>query len=280
MRAQILTYIGHIDTSPDQILLSITMKLAAATLLYLAAAKAWVVPPPLAHSGSAYEEAEIPACSVNSPHPCSCPAGTSYIYIQTYFSWGANAWSVRNLTGNFSDLSWVPQPIKATIGPDNTVGSFRLTTIAGDVGAFDWLEEITEYATKDDGSFTWAFEVKNVPLKFPNGQGEFAGEWERFEARAASEHQTDVYWTLYGCHTGGTHTFPVFQRYCYSHVNQTLADMGVLKGTTTNFYAEIKMGHRAGALTKPTQILTDFEKPAAESLEYVMARKGVRVELK
>jgi hypothetical protein len=36
----------------------------------------------------------------------------------------------------------VPQPIKITIGPENTVGSLRLTTIQGDVGAFDWLEQV------------------------------------------------------------------------------------------------------------------------------------------
>ena len=41
-----------------------------------------------------------------------------------------------------SDLGWVPQPIKLTIGPDNTVGSYRLTTIHIDVGVIDWFEEV------------------------------------------------------------------------------------------------------------------------------------------
>jgi hypothetical protein len=40
-------------------------------------------------------------------------------------------------------LGWVPQPIKKTIGPDNTVGSFRLTSVALDIGVFDWLEEVS-----------------------------------------------------------------------------------------------------------------------------------------
>jgi hypothetical protein len=41
-----------------------------------------------------------------------------------------------------SDLDWVPQPIKLTIGPHNTVGSYRLTTIHIDVGVLDWFEEV------------------------------------------------------------------------------------------------------------------------------------------
>jgi hypothetical protein len=80
--------------------------------------------------------------------------------------------------------------------------------------------QITEYSNKDDGSFTWAFELKNgrlswsseystltrsVPMDFQKAPGRFEGEWEKFEARAAGEHQTDIYWTLYSCHTGGTH---------------------------------------------------------------------------
>ncbi|KAL9122889.1 MAG: hypothetical protein Q9187_000560 [Circinaria calcarea] len=177
-----------------------------------------------------------------------------------------------------SDLSWVPQKLKQTIGPDNTVGSFRLTTVPLDVGTFDWLEEITEYTTEDDGSFTWAFELKNVPMDFQKAPGRFEGEWERFEARAAGDHQTDIYWTLYSCHTGGTHSFPDFQMYCHDHVHQTLTDMGALKGTTTQPYSDIKIGHRSGAWSKPeTTTIAHGPKPSVEeeAQQYVMARKDV-----
>lgn len=107
------------------------------SILALAAtASAWVMSPPPV-------EDETPApCSATSPLPCTCPEGTEFYYLQTWFSWGANAWDVYNLTGNFSNLDWVPQPIKLTIGPDNTVGSYRLTTIHIDVGVFDWFEEV------------------------------------------------------------------------------------------------------------------------------------------
>jgi hypothetical protein len=73
------------------------MKLSILTLALVAAtASAWLVRPPPAQ---VEEEAPAP-CSVNSPLPCTCPAGTEFFYLQTWFSWGANAWSVYNLTGN------------------------------------------------------------------------------------------------------------------------------------------------------------------------------------
>ena len=75
------------------------MKFGAVAVFFLSTAAAWVVPPPSTVAAVDFE-AEIPPCGVDAPHPCSCPKGTSYLYIQTYFSWGANAWSVRNLTGN------------------------------------------------------------------------------------------------------------------------------------------------------------------------------------
>ncbi|KAH8890705.1 hypothetical protein GQ53DRAFT_807088 [Thozetella sp. PMI_491] len=240
-----------------------------ALALVAATASAWLVRPP-----TALVEEAPPPCAVDSPLPCTCPTGTEFFYLQTWFSWGANAWSVYNLTGNFSDLSWVPQPIKLTIGPHNTVGSYRLTTIHIDVGVFDWFEEITEYSVEDDGSFVWAFELKNVPLEFPDGKGgSFAGEWERFEGRAAGEHQTDIYWNIYGCHSGGTHTFPLFQRYCLDHVNATLSEMGVLKGTTTEPFSEIWMGHKTGAVTKPGN-LPPFRDPGQQ---YPLGRNGGRL---
>ncbi|KAI0476268.1 hypothetical protein GGR56DRAFT_641920 [Xylariaceae sp. FL0804] len=251
--------------------------LAAVSPLLLSTAHAWLVPPPqdATISAAASQPETPPPCGVGAPHPCSCPDGTNYVYIQTWFSWGANAKDVYDLTGNFSDLSWVPQPIKITIGPDNTVGSYRLTTIAGDVGTFDWFEEITEYNVEDDGSFAWAFELKNVPLVFPDGSpGRFDGEWERFEARNAGEHQTDVYWTLYGCHNGGTHTFPVFQRYCHDHVHETLTQMGLLKGVTTEPFSDIVMGHKSGALYRPGDDEPAFSR---ENAQWILARKGVRL---
>lgn len=49
--------------------------------------------------------------------------------------------------------------------------------------------------------------VPLAPLEFPDGKGgSFAGEWERFEGRAVGEHQTDMYWNIYGCHSGGSHS--------------------------------------------------------------------------
>jgi hypothetical protein len=222
------------------------------------------------------EEMNPEPCSKDSPLPCACPAGTEFFYLQTWYSWGANAWDVYNLTGNFSNLDWIPQPIKLTIGPDNTVGSYRLTTINIDVGVFDWFERITDYSVDEDGSFVWAFELVNTPLIFPDGSGgSFAGEWERFEGHAAGEHQTDVYWNIYGCHSGGTHTWPLFQRYCLNHVNETLHEMGVLKGTTTEPFSEIWMGNKDRALakseSKPSHL--DDKKGA----QYILSRKGFKV---
>ncbi|KAH7319603.1 hypothetical protein B0I35DRAFT_215553 [Stachybotrys elegans] len=243
------------------------------------AASAWLIPPPSpAQEAVTPVEAtkDIPPCGINAPQPCRCPEGTAYVYIQTWFSWGANAKDIHKLTGNFSDLSWVPQPIKITIGPDNTVGSYRLTTIHGDVGTFDWFEEITEYELKDDGSFVWAFELKNVPLAFPDGSpGRFAGEWERFQATAAGEDQTDVYWTLYGCHNGGTHTFPEFQRYVVAHVDATMKEKGLLKGTTTEPFCEVFLGDENSAPSKKER-LSAF---TAQDQQYILNRKGVRLQL-
>lgn len=63
-------------------------------LAIAATASAWVMSPPPV-------EEETPApCSSTSPLPCTCPEGTEFYYLQTWFSWGANAWSVYNLTGN------------------------------------------------------------------------------------------------------------------------------------------------------------------------------------
>ena len=44
-------------------------------------------------------KAPVP-CSKSSPLPCTCPEGTEFFYLQSWFSWGANAWSIYNLTGN------------------------------------------------------------------------------------------------------------------------------------------------------------------------------------
>lgn len=43
--------------------------------------------------------------------------------------------------------------------------------------------------------------------------------------------------------------FPLFQRYCINHVNETLHEMGVLKGITTDPFSEIWMGQKTGALS-------------------------------
>lgn len=75
----------------------VTMKLSVLHLaLATATASAWLVRPPLAR----VEHEAPPPCAVDSPLPCTCPEGTEFFYLQTWFSWGANAWSVYNLTGN------------------------------------------------------------------------------------------------------------------------------------------------------------------------------------
>jgi hypothetical protein len=43
----------------------------------------------------------------------------------------------------------------------------------------------------------------------------------------------------------------LFQRYCIDHVNATLSEMGVLKGTTTEPWSEIWMGQKENVLAKP-----------------------------
>lgn len=43
----------------------------------------------------------------------------------------------------------------------------------------------------------------------------------------------------------------MFQRYCLNHVNETLAEMGVLKGTTTEPWSEIWMGQKTNVLAGP-----------------------------
>jgi len=42
----------------------------------------------------------LPDCSQTSPQPCKCPAGTDYNTCTTYVTIGANAFDVRNLTGD------------------------------------------------------------------------------------------------------------------------------------------------------------------------------------
>lgn len=75
----------------------VTMKFSVLNLALVAAtASAWLVRPPVA----LVEEEAPPPCAVDSPLPCTCPEGTEFFYLQTWFSWGANAWSVYNLTGN------------------------------------------------------------------------------------------------------------------------------------------------------------------------------------
>ena len=67
--------------------------------------------------------------------------------------------------------------------------------------------------------------------------------------------------------------------YCHDHVHQTLTDMGVLKGTTTKPYSDIKIGHRSGALSKPEATTIAYGQPSyEEAQQYAIARKGVRVE--
>jgi hypothetical protein len=39
-------------------------------------------------------------CSVTCSQPCKCPAGTDYNTATTYLTVGANAFDVRNLTGD------------------------------------------------------------------------------------------------------------------------------------------------------------------------------------
>jgi hypothetical protein len=65
----------------------------------------------------------------------------------------------------------------------------------------------------------------------------------------------------------------LFQRYCLDHVNATLSEMGVLKGTTTEPFSEIWMGHKNGALTKPGN-LPPF---GDHGQQYPLGRKGVRL---
>lgn len=69
--------------------------------------------------------------------------------------------------------------------------------------------------------------------------------------------------------------------YCHDHVHQTLTDMGVLKGTTTKPYSDIKIGHRAGALAKPETTITAYGQPSYEDAQqYFMVRKGVHMDEK
>jgi hypothetical protein len=63
----------------------------------------------------------------------------------------------------------------------------------------------------------------------------------------------------------------LFQRYCLDHVNATLAEMGVLKGTTTEPFSEIWMGRKAGAVTKPGN-MPSFGDGGQQ--QYLLDRKG------
>jgi hypothetical protein len=69
--------------------------------------------------------------------------------------------------------------------------------------------------------------------------------------------------------------------YCHDHVHQTLTDMGVLKGTTTKPFSDIKIGHRSGALFKPEPTTIAYGQPSyEEAQQYAIARKGVRLDEK
>lgn len=68
--------------------------------------------------------------------------------------------------------------------------------------------------------------------------------------------------------------FPLFQRYCLNHVNATLAEMGVLKGTTTEPWTEMWMGSKSGVPSK----LKGLKQPYGdEGAQYLLSRKGFRV---
>lgn len=47
---------------------------------------------------------ELPECSRTSSQPCKCPSGTVYHTCTTYSTVGANAFDVRNLTGDCTPL--------------------------------------------------------------------------------------------------------------------------------------------------------------------------------
>ena len=54
----------------------------------------------LALLASAALGAALPACSSNSPTPCSCPSGTSYEQSVTFAVIGATAVDVQTLTAD------------------------------------------------------------------------------------------------------------------------------------------------------------------------------------
>lgn len=157
----------------------------------------------------------------------------------TYLTVGANAFDVRELLGDFYNLDWVPQTVRDPTGPDNEVGSTRLTVIAIDVGMYEWLEELTRYELGPDGSFLWAFKVANVPLEFHEVPGMFAGEFISMKTDFISENQTQISWNLYGCHSGGMHRYSEFQRMVLTRVNGLLEKDGKIKGNSKTAWSEI-----------------------------------------
>lgn len=55
---------------------------------------------PLATALAVPTTRDLPECSQTSAQPCKCPAGTTYNTCTTYVTVGANAYDVRNLTGD------------------------------------------------------------------------------------------------------------------------------------------------------------------------------------
>ncbi|CAG8960040.1 hypothetical protein HYFRA_00013228 [Hymenoscyphus fraxineus] len=181
----------------------------------------------------------LSSCSETSDQPCRCPEGTDYMTATTYLTVGANAFDVRELLGDFYNLDWVPQKVVDPTGPDNKVGSTRLTVIAIDVGMYEWLEELTRYELGPDGSFLWAFKVANVPLKFHEVPGRFAGEFISMKTDVISSNQTQISWNLYGCHSGGMHRYSEFQRMVLTRVNGLLEEAGKITGDSETAWSEI-----------------------------------------
>ncbi|KAI9785100.1 MAG: hypothetical protein M1816_000511 [Peltula sp. TS41687] len=208
-------------------------------------------------------------CSRTSPQPCKCPAETTYHTCTSYVTVGANAFDVYNLTGDckqqihFSrtnldgppslwcgfryakyvwDLSWIPQPVNKTHGPDNTVGSIRSTYINSDIGVYEWVEEPA------------------VPVYFHHGPGAFAGEWITFKGEYVDEYETKISWNVYGCHSGGMHseaispakTQPKTSRYVLSRIQSLLLKDGKIKGDNSDPYSVVGLPQKMALTSRLT----------------------------
>ncbi|KAL3435005.1 hypothetical protein BDV09DRAFT_185443 [Aspergillus tetrazonus] len=201
--------------------------LTLTTLLVLAVTAAAAPHPPDSQStGHPWPRPNhgLPPCN-EVYRPCRCPPGTTFKNLTTFGIIGAPAIDVQRVLGDF--------PISVT-GDGHVPGATRTFNFTvPNAGSYLFTEELVEWTTTPDGSFTQVYQQSPNPpvVEVPGGGGSFNGMWQSVTGQqTVIANETAISWKNWRCDVGEPFPAAASHEIGIMRASEILDEMGLRTG--------------------------------------------------